>query len=225
MDVLKVVFLGITTGKRGGGGTGEGVIGRTPIVVGTPASGDSGEGKDDSVGAELHTGRRWTAIADEPTLPAIEGEGDTEGDDLLLLMGKLMVLPLLRLLALLRSGSATVTTLKREFEGKKSVGELPVEDGDGDPDGLPPPVPPPDATSVTRDTWNRLRDGLGTGDAMGEGMGLGNGDRKRPPPVVVPGGVFLHPLGSSRCCLSAPEMALGDVLIDGQVREIFRELR
>lgn len=95
------------------------------------------------------------------------------------------------------AGSSTVTTRNRELAAKKSVGELPVDEGDGEVDllllklvrllVLPPPPPPED--SPTRVTWNRLREGLGTGDAMGDGIGLGSGERKRPPGFL---------LGSSR---------------------------
>lgn len=72
--------------------------------------------------------------------------------------------------------------------------------------------------SPTRVTWKRFREGLGTGDAMGDGIGLGNGERNRPP-------VFL--LGSSRWwwCFSPAVVPLGATRIDEQVREIFRELR
>lgn len=95
------------------------------------------------------------------------------------------------------AGSSTVTTRNRELAAKNSVGELPVDEGDGEVDLLllrlvrllvmPPPLPPED--SPTRVTWNRLREGLGTGDAMGDGIGLGSGERKRPPGFL---------LGSSR---------------------------
>lgn len=92
------------------------------------------------------------------------------------------------------AGSSTVTTRNRELAAKKSVGELPVDEGDGEVDllllrlvRLPPPPPPED--SPTRVTWKRLREGLGTGDAMGDGIGLGSGERKRPPGFL---------LGSSR---------------------------
>ena len=206
-----------------GGNSGDGVwlATATRPPTGPPAaSGDSGDGgKDESVGAELHTGRRLIVPAEGAIVPAqlVPPMAKDEADDLL--MGRLIVLLLrygLPLALFAASGSATVTTRNREFEGKKSVGELPVDEGDGD-DAVPP-APPPPPESLTRDTWNRLRDGLGTGEAAGEGMGLGNGERKRPPVD------FLHPpFGSSRCCLSA--IALGDVLIDGQVREILRELR
>lgn len=53
----------------------------------------------------------------------------------------------------------------------KNVGEQLADDG-----GVIGDVP-----SITRDTWNRLRDGLGAGDDTGDGIGLGAGDLKRPP--------------------------------------------
>lgn len=67
-------------------------------------------------------------------------------------------------------GSTTVTR-NREF-GKKLVGEQLFDEG-----GVMGDVP----ASTTRDTWNRLRDGLGTGEDTGDGIGLGKGERKRPP--------------------------------------------
>lgn len=123
------------------------------------------------------------------------------------------------------AGSSTVTTRNRELAAKNSVGELPVDDGDGEVDllllrlvrllVLPPPPLPED--SPTRVTWNRLREGLGTGDAMGDGIGLGNGERKRPPGFL---------LGSSRWCWCfSPTVVPGDERIEVQVSEIFLGFR
>lgn len=90
------------------------------------------------------------------------------------------------------AGSSTVTTRKRELAAKNSVGELPVDEGDGEVDVLllllllileRLLVLPVD--SPTRVTWNLLREGLGTGDAMGDGIGLGKGERNRPPVFLV----------------------------------------
>lgn len=69
-------------------------------------------------------------------------------------------------------GSSTVTTRKRELAAKNSVGELPVDEGEGEVDVLlllilvRLLVLPVD--SPTRVTWNLFREGLGTGDAMGD---------------------------------------------------------
>lgn len=52
------------------------------------------------------------------------------------------------------------------------MGEQLAEDG-----GVIGDVP----VSTTRDTWNRLRDGLGAGDDIGDGIGLGKGDLNRVP--------------------------------------------
>lgn len=72
-----------------------------------------------------------------------------------------------------RFGSLTVTTRNREL-GKK-VGELPVDVGDRDGND----VAPGEAGSLTLTTRKRLllRDGLGTGDDIGLGTGLGRGER------------------------------------------------
>lgn len=66
---------------------------------------------------------------------------------------------------------STMLTRNREDElvvFGKNVGEQLADDGGviGD--------------STTRETENRLRDGLGAGDETGDGMGLGKGDLKRP---------------------------------------------
>lgn len=222
MLVLLSVLL---SGGNRGDGEFRRTLGTLAPVTDAAANGEEGDGddeveKDEKVGAELHTGRLPLAPIDPDggiPMPADDkaGGGEDVKDDL---PGRLIVLPL-RVLAPLAtgSGSATVTTRKREFDGKNNVGELPVDEGDGEVEAAPsnpllPPLPLP-VESVTRDTRKRLRDGLGTGDAMGDGMGLGNGERKRPLGFLHPPGPLLPPpLGSSRCCLSAS--ALGEVRID-----------
>lgn len=67
-------------------------------------------------------------------------------------------------------GSTTVT--RNRDCGVKLTGEQPFDEG-----GVIGDAP----VSLTRDTWKRLRDGLGIGDDTGDGIGLGRGDRKRPP--------------------------------------------
>lgn len=68
--------------------------------------------------------------------------------------------------------------------------------------------------STTRDTWNRLRDGLGAGDDTGDGIGLGKGDLKRPPVVLR--------FGSNRC-RSTFGMTGSKFRILWHVSEILRE--
>lgn len=68
-------------------------------------------------------------------------------------------------------GSTTVTRNRDTDDVEKLVGEQ-LFDGGG--------VIGEVLDSMTRDTWKRLLDGLGTGDDTGDGIGLGNGDRSRP---------------------------------------------
>lgn len=73
-------------------------------------------------------------------------------------------------------GGSTTVTRKRECD-VKLVGEQLFDEGGVIGDEL---------VSLTRDTWKRLRDGLGIGDIdTGDGMGLGKGLRKRPPDFLA----------------------------------------
>jgi hypothetical protein len=96
-------------------------------------------------------------------------------------------------------GSLTVTTRNREL-GKK-VGELPVDVGDRDGSE----AVPGEAGSLTLTTRKRLllRDGLGTGDDIGLGIGLTNGERSGVD-------VDFFESGSSRCWAWFFEKTSGD---------------
>lgn len=104
-------------------------------------------------------------------------------------------------------GASTTVTRKRECV-VKLVGEQLFDEG-----GVIGDVP----GSLTRDTWNRLRDGLGVGDDMGDGIGLGRGDRKRPPDLRF---------GSSkwRSALAVDASSTGFLML-WHVNDIFREFK
>jgi hypothetical protein len=76
-------------------------------------------------------------------------------------------------------GISTRVTWNREIAGLagKNVG-LPLED-EGDGDEFVEFVANLLLVSVTRDTWKRLREGLGNGLDIGDGIGLGSGDFNR----------------------------------------------
>lgn len=109
-----------------------------------------------------------------------------------------------------KRGSTTVVTRKRDLGlGKKLVGEQLVDEGGvigevvalhvarwcrsadavvdpplaetDDGNELAAAAAAADDASGTRETWKRLRDGLGMGDCDGDGIGLGKGERSRPP--------------------------------------------
>lgn len=104
-------------------------------------------------------------------------------------------------------GASTTVTRKRECV-VKLVGEQLFDDGGVIGDEL---------GSLTRDTWKRLRDGLGMGDDTGDAIGLGNGDRKRPPDFRA---------GSSRCRSAlAVDASNAGFLMLWHVSDILREFR
>lgn len=105
-------------------------------------------------------------------------------------------------------GGSTTVTRNRDDDDELLVGEQLFDDGGviGEETLL---------LSTTRDTWKRLRDGLGIGEEAGDGIGDGEGDRKRP---LRAGSNRRSPL---TCC--GESFALFRIL--WHVSEIFREFK